>query len=106
MGPLFAHATLRAEVADQLIIGGLPKSRLPLILSLLGLTAALIGTALFQLRRESNPTRLRTAFFSGVPHELRTPLAQTRMFSETLTPVRARSEEDRPRSLAISAREP
>src|SRR5438876_9190505 len=39
MGALFAHATLRAEVADQLIIGGLPKSRLPLILSLLGLTA-------------------------------------------------------------------
>src|SRR6266566_1714036 len=101
MGALFAHATLRAEVADQLIIGGLPKSRLPLILSLLGLTAALIGTALFQLRRESQLTRLRTDFISGVSHELRTPLAQIRMFSETLTLGRVRSEEERRRSLAI-----
>ena len=101
MGALFAHATLRAEVADQLIIGGLPKSRLPLILSLLGLTAALIGTALVQLRRESQLTRLRTDFISGVSHELRTPLAQIRMFSETLTLGRVRSEEERRRSLAI-----
>jgi signal transduction histidine kinase len=101
MGALFANATLRAEVADQLIIGGLPKSRLPLILSLLGLTAALIGTALFQLRRESQLTRLRTDFISGVSHELRTPLAQIRMFSETLTLGRVRSEEERRRSLAI-----
>src|SRR5439155_17470632 len=82
MGDLYAQATLRASVADQLIIGGLPKSRLPLIVGLLGLTAALIGTALFQLRRESQLTRLRTDFISGVSHELRTPLAQIRMFSE------------------------
>ena len=101
MGDLFAQTTLRAAVADQLIIGGLPKSRLPLILSLLGLTAILIGTALFQLRRESQLTRLRTDFISGVSHELRTPLAQIRMFSETLTLGRVRSDEERRRSLAI-----
>src|SRR5712691_12288362 len=101
MGALFAQATLRAAVADKLIIGGLPKSRLPLILGMLGLTAALIGTALFQLRRESQLTRLRTDFISGVSHELRTPLAQIRMFSETLTLGRVRSDEERRRSLAI-----
>ena len=101
MGNLFAQATLRGAVADKLIIGGLPKSRLPLILGMLGLTAALIGTALFQLRRESQLTRLRTDFISGVSHELRTPLAQIRMFSETLTLGRVRSEEERRRSLAI-----
>jgi len=101
MGNLFAQATLRGAVADKLIIGGLPRSRLPLILSLLGLTAALIGTALFQLRRESQLTRLRTDFISGVSHELRTPLAQIRMFSETLTLGRVRSDEERRRSLAI-----
>jgi signal transduction histidine kinase len=101
MGDLHAQATLRASVADQLIIGGIPKSRLPLILGLLGLTAALIGTALFQLRRESQLTRLRTDFISGVSHELRTPLAQIRMFSETLTLGRVRSDEERRRSLAI-----
>ncbi len=101
MGDLYAQATLRASVADQLIIGGLPKSRLPLILGLLGLTAALIGTALFQLRRESQLARLRTDFISGVSHELRTPLAQIRMFSETLVLGRVRSDEERLRSLAI-----
>ena len=101
MGDLYAQATLRGAVADQLIIGGLPRSRLPLILGLLGLTAVLIGTALFQLRRESQLTRLRTDFISGVSHELRTPLAQIRMFSETLTLGRVRSEEERRRSLAI-----
>jgi signal transduction histidine kinase len=101
MGDLYAQATLRAEVADQLIIGGLPRSRLPLILGLLALTAVLIGSALVQLRRESQLTRLRTDFVSGVSHELRTPLAQIRMFSETLTLGRVRSEEERRRSLAI-----
>jgi signal transduction histidine kinase len=101
MGDLFAQATLRAAVADQLIIGGLPRSRLPLILGLLGLTAVLIGIALFQLRRDSQLTRLRSDFISGVSHELRTPLAQIRMFSETLTLGRVRSDDERRRSLAI-----
>ncbi|HEV8511179.1 MAG TPA: HAMP domain-containing sensor histidine kinase [Gemmatimonadales bacterium] len=101
MGDLYAQVALREAMADKLIIGGLPKSRLPLILGLLGLTAALIGTALLQLRRESQLTRLRSDFISGVSHELRTPLAQIRMFSETLTLGRVRSDEERRRSLAI-----
>src|SRR6266480_2959321 len=101
MGDLYAQATLRGAIADKLIIGGLPKSRFPLILGLLGLTAVLIGTALVQLRRESQLTRLRSDFISGVSHELRTPLAQIRMFSETLTLGRVRSDEERRRSLAI-----
>jgi signal transduction histidine kinase len=101
MGDLYAHTTLRAEVADHLIIGGLPKSRLPLILGLLAVTAVLIGTALVQLRRESQLARLRSDFISGVSHELRTPLAQIRMFSETLTLGRVRSDDERRRSLAI-----
>ncbi|HET9387553.1 MAG TPA: HAMP domain-containing sensor histidine kinase [Gemmatimonadales bacterium] len=101
MGDFFALTTLRAELADQLIIGGLPRSRLPLILGLLGLTAVLIGIALFQLRRESQLARLRSDFISGVSHELRTPLAQIRMFSETLTLGRVRSDDERRRSLAI-----
>jgi signal transduction histidine kinase len=101
MGDLYAQATLRGAIADQLIIGGLPKSRLPLILGLLALTAVLIGSALVQLRRESQLTQLRSDFISGVSHELRTPLAQIRMFSETLSLGRVRSDEERRRSLAI-----
>src|SRR6266568_1097400 len=101
MGDLYAQATLRGAIADKLIIGGLPKSRFPLILGLLGLTAVLIGTALVQLRRESQLTRLRSDFISGVSHELRTPLAKIRMFSETLTLGRVRSDEERVHSLEI-----
>src|SRR5206468_1637555 len=82
-------------------LGGLPQSRLPLLLGALGLTAGLIVTALVQLRREYELARLRTDFVSGVSHELRTPLAQIRMFSETLLLGRVRSEEEGRRSLEI-----
>ncbi|HEY7193558.1 MAG TPA: histidine kinase dimerization/phospho-acceptor domain-containing protein, partial [Gemmatimonadales bacterium] len=101
LGDLYAQVSLREAMASKLIIGGLPRSRLRLILGLLGLTAALIGTALLQLRRESQLTELRSDFISSVSHELRTPLAQIRMFSETLTLGRVRSDEERKRSLAI-----
>ncbi|MGH7567398.1 MAG: sensor histidine kinase [Gemmatimonadales bacterium] len=98
---LQVEVTLRPEAARRLVIGGLPKSRLPFLLGLLALTAALIGAALLQLRREYELAQLRTDFVSSVSHELRTPLAQIRMFGETLLLDRVRSEEERRRSLAI-----
>ncbi len=101
IGGLEVEVALRPEMAPKLVIGGLPRSRLPLILGLLGVTAVLIGTALVQLRREYELARLRTDFISGVSHELRTPLAQIRMFSETLVLGRVRSDDERHRSLAI-----
>jgi signal transduction histidine kinase len=101
LGGLEVEVALRPEMAPKLVIGGLPRSRLPLILGLLGVTAVLIGTALVQLRREYELARLRTDFISGVSHELRTPLAQIRMFSETLVLGRVRSDDERQRSLAI-----
>ena len=101
MGGMQVAVALRPELASQLVIGGLPRSRLPLLLGALGLTAGLIVTALVQLRREYELARLRTDFVSGVSHELRTPLAQIRMFSETLLLGRVRSEEEGRRSLEI-----
>lgn len=101
LGALQVEVALRPEMASKLVIGGLPRSRLPLILGLLGVTAVLIGSALVQLRREYELARLRTDFISGVSHELRTPLAQIRMFSETLVLGRVRSDDERQRSLAI-----
>jgi len=83
------------------VIGGLPRSRLPLLVALFALTAGLIVIALFQLRREYDLSALRTDFVSGVSHELRTPLAQIRMFAETLMLGRVRSHEERERSLEI-----
>jgi signal transduction histidine kinase len=96
---------LRPGTAESLIIGGLPRERLPLVVGLLALTTGLVVVALVQLRREAEISRLRTDFVSGVSHELRTPLAQIRMFTETLLLQRVRTEEEGRRSLEIISRE-
>ena len=99
------QVALSPEHAGQLVIGGLPKSRLPLLLGLLGLTALLLGVAVQQLRREHDLTRLRADFVASVSHELRTPLAQIRLFSETLLLGRVRSQDEARRSLEIIQQE-
>jgi len=104
-GGLNAVVSLRPEAAESLVIGGLPKSRLPTILGLLVLASGLVIAALFQIRREQELSLLRTDFVSSVSHQLRTPLAQIRMFGETLLLGRVRSEEERKRSLEIIVKE-
>src|SRR5947208_3261044 len=101
MGAIRVKVALRPDVAPKLAIGGMPRSNLPMLLSLLAVTAGLVVMALLQLHRENELSRLRTDFVSGVSHELRTPLAQIRMFSETLLLGRVRSEEEGRRSLEI-----
>jgi signal transduction histidine kinase len=100
-GNLVLRVGLRPEYADRLVVGGLPRSRLPLLLGLFILTAGLLVVALLQLRRQQELVRLRTDFVSGVSHELRTPLAQIRWFAELLHMGKLRSEEERHRSLRI-----
>ena len=78
------QTAIRPEYANQLVIGGLPRSRLPLLLGMLVVSAALAVVAVIQLRREEELARLRSDFVSSVSHELRTPLAQIRLFLETL----------------------
>jgi signal transduction histidine kinase len=95
----------RPEAASRLVIGGLPASKLPLLLGLLGLTGLLALAALQQLRREHLLARIRADFVSSVSHELRTPLAQIRLFSETLLLNRVRSEAEGRRSLEIIQQE-
>jgi len=104
-GGLVVQAAVRPDGADHLIIGGVPRSRLPLILTLLVLTVATGIAALVQIRREQQLARLREDFISGVSHELRTPLAQIRMFAELLDGDRLRTEAERKRSTGIINRE-
>lgn len=104
-GGLTLAVALRQDAAEGLVIGGLPRERLPLIIGLLTLTAGLVVVALVQLRREAELARMRSDFVSGVSHELRTPLAQIRMFTETLLLGRVRSPNEGRRSLEIIARE-
>ena len=100
-GQLVLRIGLRPELASRLIVGGLPRSRLPILLAVFLLTAGLLGIALVQLRRQQELARLRTEFVSGVSHELRTPLAQIRWFAELLHMGKLRSEEERNRSAGI-----
>ena len=83
-GGMMIHARVRPERAGDLVIGGLPHSRLPFLLGLLGLAAALSIVAVAQLRREGELARIRSDFVSSVSHELRTPLAQIRLYVETM----------------------
>lgn len=102
---LDVEVAVRPDQASQLIIGGLPSSRLPLLATLLVLALGLGGAALVQLRREARFQRLRDDFVSGVSHELRTPLAQIRMFAELQDLGKLSSAEDRRRANAVIHRE-
>ena len=104
-GGLTGAVRINPNAAKLLVIGGLPKSRLPTILGLLALTSAMVLVGIFQLRREQELALLRTDFVSSVSHQLRTPLAQIRMFGETLLLGRVRTDEERQRSLEIIVKE-
>ena len=99
------RVSLDEAAAPNLVIGGLPSSRLPLLLCVLFLTIGFVVAGIRQLRRERALAALRTDFVSRVSHELRTPLTQIRLFTETLLLDRVRSEEERRRSLQIIDRE-
>ena len=100
-GRLITRVGLRPDMGDRLIVGGLPHSRLPILLALFTLTGGLLAVALVQMRRQQELARLRTEFVSGVSHELRTPLAQIRWFAELLHMGKLRSEDERHRSASI-----
>jgi len=84
LGRITARAEIRPELANQLVIGGLPRSHLPFLLALLALAAGLTVVAVAQLRREGELGRLRADFVANVSHELRTPLAQIRLDLDTI----------------------
>jgi len=100
-GRLIMRVSLNKEFAEMLVVGGLPASRLPMLVALFVIAAGLLSVALLQLRRQQELARLRTEFVSGVSHELRTPLAQIRWFAELLHMGKLRSEEERGRSAGI-----
>jgi signal transduction histidine kinase len=104
-GQLSVDAVIRPELAGALVIGGLPRSRLPFLFGLLGLAAALSIVAVMQLRREGELARVQAGFVSSVSHELRTPLAQIRLYLETLQLGRASTDEQRAWSLRHIERE-
>jgi len=105
LGFLIVRAGIKPDAAGELIIGGLPRSRLPLLLVLLALTLGVGVAALFQIRREHRLGHLRNDFISSVSHEFRTPLTQIRLFAEILASGKLTSEEERRRSTRVINRE-
>ena len=101
LGGMTLELAVRPEAVERLVAGGMPRSRMPFVLALLLLTSGLLGTAVWQLRREAALAALREDFVSGVSHQLRTPLTQIRMFGETLLLGRVRSVEERERAAEI-----
>lgn len=95
VGSLVARATIRPPAIDLLSVGAFPQSRVPILVGLLTLTAAMVVLAVGQLRREHELSRLRSDFISSVSHELRTPLSQILLFAETLNLGRVRTEAER-----------
>jgi signal transduction histidine kinase len=104
-GSLLVEAAIRPDAASHLIIGGLPRSRLPLLLGLMLLTLGVGAAALVQTRREQQLARLRDDFISGVSHEFRTPLTQIRVFAELLHDGKLKTEAERTRSASVIDRE-
>ena len=100
-GNLTVTSSIDRGVAPQLIIGGIPPNRAPVLLGTLAVTALLAFGVMVMLKRSHELARVRSDFVSGVSHELRTPLAQIRMFAETLRLGRVRSEEEKERSLRV-----
>lgn len=71
---------------------------------LFSLAAGLGIIAFLQFKHETKLIRMKRDFISNISHELRTPVTQIRMFSETLLNGRTRNEEERKKSLQIIER--
>jgi signal transduction histidine kinase len=104
-GALGLEVSVRPGQAAGFVIGGLPRSRLPFLLGLLLLAAAMSVVAVMQIRRETELAGMRADFVSNVSHELRTPLAQIRLYLETLRLGRASTTAQRDWSLGHIERE-
>jgi signal transduction histidine kinase len=104
-GGLRFEVAINPAAAGRLIIGGLPRSRLPEVLATAFVAVGLLGLLLYQFRRQEELGRLRDDFVSGVSHELRTPLAQIRLLAELLRLGKVPTEEQKERSLRIIDKE-
>jgi signal transduction histidine kinase len=104
-GGLRLQVSLKPEIANHLVIGGLPAARLPMAALLLMLTIVFTGLAILQLRQQQKLMRLRERFLGNVSHELRTPLQQILLFTELQRMDKLRTDEERQHSLEVVERE-
>jgi signal transduction histidine kinase len=104
-GSLVVEVGVRPDAASTLVIGGLPRARLPLLLALMFMTVGVGIAAFVQIRKEEELAQVRDDFISGVSHEFRTPLTHIRMFTELLADGKLKNDEERVRSTEVINRE-
>jgi len=102
---LKVRAQLKPEMAEAILIGGVPESRVPILLVILVLAIGLTLLAAVQLRREVRFAAERAGFVANVSHELRTPLSQIRLVLDTLKLGRGEDPATRDQALKVADRE-
>ncbi|HMH86373.1 MAG TPA: HAMP domain-containing sensor histidine kinase [Gemmatimonadaceae bacterium] len=105
IGGTIYWVSLRPDVARFLVVGGIPRSRVPASLLLLAGSIVLAIAGFASLRSEVRLVNSRERFLANVSHELRTPLQQILLFVQLLRLGRTRTESERERSLEIIERE-
>jgi signal transduction histidine kinase len=101
IGGTIFFVSLRPQVAQYLVVGGIPDSRIPPSVPLLLASIVLAIAGFASLRSEIRLVQSRQKFLANVSHELRTPLQQILMFVQLLRLGRTRSDSERERSLEI-----
>jgi signal transduction histidine kinase len=104
-GGFTVRATLHPDFVWRITSLHRHDERRQLQYALQGLTILLAVAVILNLMRERELVRARRDFVASVSHDLRTPLAQIRMFSETLMLRRERDEEERLRWIGVIGRE-
>jgi signal transduction histidine kinase len=93
------------EMASRLLIGGMPRTRAPLLVALCVLTCALLLSAFILTRRAQELAAIREDFTSSVSHELRTPLAEIMVYAEMLQLGRVPAPDERSHAISVIVRE-
>lgn len=102
---LAVGVTVDVEEAAPLTAGGARAASLPGLGALGVLTLALLGVSVRLMRRASRLHTMREQFVANVSHDLRTPIAQIRLFSESLLAGRLEAPADRERALGVIHRQ-
>lgn len=105
IGDVTFWISLRPDVAQFLVTGGIPESHVPASLLLLAGSVVLAIAGFASLRSEIRLVKSRQRFLANVSHELRTPLQQILLFVQLIRLGRTRTEAERDRSLEIIERE-
>lgn len=104
-GFLVSTVALDPTATSSLIPGGLPRSPLPLLVTIVFGSALFAALGLVLLRRAERLQRAQQEFTARITHELRTPLTQILLYGESLHLNRVASAERRQHGLLVIVRE-